>query len=63
MTQFEKIKNMTIEEMTEAVLCIICADVCLNSAAPSCGDCMFSEMCDIKPEDDVRKWLESEVET
>ena len=49
MTNFEKIKNMTVEEMEE-FLCGLCADVVLQRIS---GESMQSPN---------KKWLESEVE-
>ena len=61
MTRFEKIKNMSLEEMTDAVLTLVCNDVCLNNYESNCDECIFYDLCQISPEDDVKEWLESEV--
>lgn len=61
MTRFEKIKNMSLEEMTEAVLILVTLDTCMDMDRENCDGCIYIDLCSIGPYDDVREWLESEV--
>lgn len=62
MTRFEKIKNMSLGEMTDAVLALVCLNECLAPDVPQCDNCVFYDLCGIGENDDVKEWLESEVE-
>lgn len=64
MTRFEKIKNMSLDEMTDVVLTLVTLNVCLNddSERMDCEGCIFHDLCRIKPFDDIREWLEEEVD-
>ena len=62
MTRFEKIKNMSMEEITDAVLTLVCLNMCLDSDRNCCDGCIFYDLCQISPDDDVKEWLESEGE-
>lgn len=54
MTNYEKIKNMSIEEMADF---FIDAEICIEDfgGTLNCDDMLFCTIC-------FRKWLESEVE-
>lgn len=54
MTNFERIKNMTVEETDE-----ICRALC-NSIS-FCSECPVNEYCEIGS-NGFKQWLESEVE-
>jgi hypothetical protein len=60
MTNFERIKAMSIDEFSEIFEAIAENDVCLMSGHQWCDTCKFAKFCDV-PAGDVKKWLESEV--
>ncbi|MBR2388245.1 MAG: hypothetical protein IKB02_05700 [Clostridia bacterium] len=60
MTNFERIKGMSVEELAEILDVITKADVCLNPNA-SCDECMFARYCEIGI-GQAKKWLEMEAE-
>lgn len=63
MTRFEKIKNMTIEEMAKAAQILVDMNLCFDETKKNCDGCIFYELCDNKPGFDALFWLESEIET
>lgn len=60
MTNFERIKAMSIDELTEIFEAIAENDVCLMNGHQWCSECKFAKFCDVQA-GDVREWLESEV--
>lgn len=62
MTNFERIKAMTIEEMAIYLAIIARSDNCIDSRAMGCDDCIFNEICKLRSKKDCVKWLESEVQ-
>ena len=60
MTNFDRIKGMSVEELAEILDASTEADVCLNTSA-SCDECMFARYCEIVI-GQATKWLESEAE-
>ena len=48
--------------MTDAVLALVCQHECLAPDVPQCDICVFYDLCGIGENDDVKEWLESEVE-
>lgn len=59
MTNFERIKSMTIDELAETLEAIVENDVCLVNGHQWCDTCKFASFCDVQA-GDVKKWLESE---
>lgn len=59
-TNYEKIKNMSIEEMAEALFII--ADVnCVNFDLV-CKTCEYTSICNAETMSNVQLWLQQEVE-
>jgi hypothetical protein len=62
MTNFERIKAMSVEEMASYLAVIERSDNCINSRAMDCKDCPFNEICKLHSEKDCVEWLEREVQ-
>ena len=59
-TNFQRIKAMSIDELAGILEAIAENDVCLMNGHQWCDKCKFAKFCDV-PAGDVKKWLESEV--
>ena len=60
MTNFERIKAMSVDELAEILEVIIEGDICLTpSEAIWCTECKFSKFCDLS-QGEARKWLRKE---
>ena len=62
MTNFERIKAISIDELAEICEAIAENDVCLMGGTHSCSECKFADFCDV-PAGDMKKWLNREVKT
>lgn len=62
MTNFERIKSMSVEKMARYLAIIARSDNCINSRAMDCEDCLFNEICELRSKKDCVEWLESEVQ-
>ncbi len=60
MTNYEKIKKMSVDELSAVLETIIEADVCLNKNGNCYKDCVFRYFCDIE-RGEAKKWLEEEI--
>lgn len=56
MTNYDRIKNMSVEKMAEAILHKRPCNLCVRSACDSCSDA--KEKCEYY----IKQWLETEVE-
>lgn len=61
MTNFEKIKNMSVEEMAIAISKGVSSDPCDYCEANEC-ECHGGECYSLEDNEIIQKWLESEVE-
>lgn len=60
-TNYERITNMSVEEMAEIFDVIAENDICLNPTAFGCvEECRFYYFCET-PTRKAKEWLESEV--
>ena len=59
MTNGDKIRAMTDEELAIALQEIIEADVCLNPKCFDCDSCCFTSFCDTR---DAASWVKQEEE-
>ena len=61
MNNFEKIKNMTLDEMTKLIICAVTSKCLVDD----CANCMLKYLCDEITEDNeqeiVTQWLQAEV--
>ena len=61
MTNFERIKAMSIDELAEIMDIILENDICI---APNtdvlCSECRFSKFCDLS-QGEAKKWLNEEA--
>lgn len=62
MTNFERLKSMSIDEFAEMLECIAEADICLNPNFAWCDKCKFSSFCDA-PIGEIKQWLNTEEAT
>lgn len=60
MTNFERIKAMSVDELAETLEAVLKEDVCLMNGHQWCSECRFASFCDTKV-GDAKKWLESEA--
>lgn len=61
MTNYEKIKNMSVEEMAVAIADGVSSDPCDYCKANLCG-CHGNECYNLADNEIIQNWLESEVE-
>lgn len=61
MTNFDRIKGMSVEEISAILENVLEADVCLNKNGNCYEDCVFRYFCDLNC-GEAKEWLESEVE-
>lgn len=63
MTNFEKIKNMSVEEMAHAIAMFTSCDVCNYCPFEDCcNDNEIYDCCyDLEDSEIIQKWLNSEV--
>lgn len=60
MTNFERIKAMSVDELAEIMNVILESDVCLMPHSFTlCGECKFSKFCDLS-QGEAKKWLNEE---
>lgn len=65
MTNLEKIKRMSVDEMAGVLILAARAQDCIVLANTNCYKCAFFELCMLGENaayTDIKKWLESEVE-
>ena len=60
MTNYERIKNMSVEEMAEFFDVIREQDICLNPKCEICAECFYDLWCSY-PHKKSMVWLKSEV--
>jgi hypothetical protein len=60
MTNFERIKAMSIEEMAELFDVLNENDICLKPKCKDCHECIYDEWCSNRHRKSI-EWLESEV--
>lgn len=62
MNNYEKIKNMTLDEMAELIICAVTSKCLVDD----CANCMLKYLCDEITEDNeqeiVTQWLQAESE-
>lgn len=64
MTNLEKIKRMSVDEMAGILILAARAQDCIVQANTNCYKCAFFELCMLGENaayTDIEKWLESEV--
>ena len=61
MTNFERIKAMSVEEMADILAIFLEGDSCINPKSICC-DCKVRELCSLTKRADAVEWLESEVQ-
>ena len=64
MTNLEKIKRMSVDEMADVLILAARAQDCIAPANTNCYKCAFFELCMLGENaayTDIKKWLESEV--
>lgn len=60
MTNFERIKAMSVDELAEILDNILENDICLISDSFTwCSECRFSKFCDLS-QGEAKKWLNEE---
>jgi hypothetical protein len=61
MTNFERIKTMSVDELAETLEVILSNDICLApNTDVSCNECRFSKFCDLS-QGEAKKWLNEEA--
>ena len=61
MTNFERIKAMSIDELAEVLDIILENDVCLAPHTETlCDECRFSKFCELS-QGEAKKWLNKEI--
>lgn len=62
MNNYEKIKTMTLDEMTKLIICAVTSKCLVDD----CTNCMLKYLCDEITEDNeqeiVKQWLQQESE-
>ena len=60
MTNFERIKTMSVDELAEILDNILENDICLiPNSFTWCTECKFSKFCDLS-QGEAKKWLNEE---
>lgn len=61
MTNYDRIRSMSVEDLANFLEAAAEADVCIMPKLDSCEECKFSFLCDM-PAGLAEEWLLSEVE-
>lgn len=62
MTNADRIRSMSDEELAEILELLTKHDLCLNPSATSCDDCLLSSFCSGCTEGDELYWLQQPAE-